>query len=194
MAIVKNLAEIQEDRLHVLADMLAHARIFVPGDLAFDTEWRSKTHAAVEASSSLARVSFMSIAEGRRHLEQLAPYTRYWRAGLPQRRSRNSTPDRGSAPLCSSWAGHRRAERAPAPLLGSLQLVHATGQISYLLIQGHHPSTRNDAVQRHHERAEPTHDRETAGCRSRSNKKHQRGKGKQAGGFQDTLLQFLTRR
>src|SRR5262249_16965239 len=122
---------------------------------------------------------YMSIAEGRRHLEQLAPYTRYWRAGLPQRRSRNSTPDRGSAQLGSSWAGHtidRRAERAPAPLLGSLQLVHATGQISYLLIQGHHPSIRNDAFQRHHERAEPTRDRQTAGCRSRSNKKHQRGK------------------
>src|SRR5262249_29505313 len=29
---------------------------------------------------------------------------------------------------------------------------------------------------------EPTHDSETADCRSRSNKKHQRGKGKQAGG------------
>jgi hypothetical protein len=65
-----------------------------------------------------------------------------------------------------------------APLLGSLQLVHATGQISYLL----HPSTRDDAFQRHQERAEPTHDSETAGCRSGSNKKHQRGKGKQAGG------------
>jgi hypothetical protein len=52
MAIVKNLAEIREDRLHVLADMLAHARIFVPGDLAFDTEWRSKTHTAVEAAAS----------------------------------------------------------------------------------------------------------------------------------------------
>src|SRR5215813_3184624 len=69
-----------------------------------------------------------------------------------------------------------------APLLRSLQLVHATGQISYLSIQCHHPSTRNDAFQRHQERAEPTHDSETAGCRSRSSKKHQRGKGKQAGG------------
>src|SRR5262249_29649080 len=64
------------------------------------------------------------------------------------------------------------------PLLGSLQLAHATAQISYLL----HPSTRKDAFQRHQERAEPTHDSETADCRSRSNKKHQRGKGKQAGG------------
>src|SRR5262252_8225361 len=63
-------------------------------------------------------------------------------------------------------------------LLGSLQLVHATGQISYHF----HPSTRTDAFQRHQERAEPTHDSETADCRSRSNKKHQRGKGKQAGG------------
>ena len=65
-----------------------------------------------------------------------------------------------------------------APLLGSLQIVHAAGQISYLL----HPSTRKDAFQRHQERAEPTHDSETAGCRSRRNKKHQRGEGKQAGG------------
>jgi hypothetical protein len=32
--------------------MLAHARIFVPGDLALDTEWRSKTHSAVEAAAS----------------------------------------------------------------------------------------------------------------------------------------------
>src|SRR5215472_13929397 len=69
-----------------------------------------------------------------------------------------------------------------APLLGSLQLVHATSQISYLLIQCRHPSTRKDTFQRHQERAEPTHDCETACCRSRSNKKHQRGKGKQAGG------------
>jgi len=68
------------------------------------------------------------------------------------------------------------------PLLGSLQTVHATGQISYLFIQCHHPSTHKDAFQRHQERAEPTHDSETADCRSRSNKKHQRGKGKQAGG------------
>jgi len=69
-----------------------------------------------------------------------------------------------------------------APLLGSLQLVHATRQISYLFIQCHHSCTRKDAFQRHQERAEPTHDSETADCRSRSNKKHQRGKGKQAGG------------
>src|SRR5262249_25042610 len=34
------------------------------------------------------------------------------------------------------------------------------GQISYLLVQGHHPSTRNDAFQRHQERAEPAHDSE----------------------------------
>src|SRR5215471_17954505 len=61
-------------------------------------------------------------------------------------------------------------------------MVHASSQISYLLIQCHHPSARNDAFQRHQERAEPTHDGETAGCRSRSNKKHQRGRGKQAGG------------
>src|SRR6516162_7889362 len=68
------------------------------------------------------------------------------------------------------------------PLLGSLQLVHATRQISYLFIQCHHSCTRKDAFQRHQERAEPTHDSETADCRSRSNKKHQRGKRKQAGG------------
>jgi hypothetical protein len=70
-----------------------------------------------------------------------------------------------------------------APLLGSLQPVHATSQISHLL----HPSTRDDVVQRHQERAEPTHDSETAGCRSESNKKHQRGKGKQADGQRQTL-------
>ena len=35
---------------------------------------------------------------------------------------------------------------------------------------------------RHQERADPTHDSETAGCGSRSNKKHQRAEGKQAGG------------
>ena len=52
MATVTNLAEIRKERLHVLADMLAYARMFVPGDLAFDTEWRSKTHAAVEAAAS----------------------------------------------------------------------------------------------------------------------------------------------
>jgi len=51
------------------------------------------------------------------------------------------------------------------PLLGSLQTVHATGQISYLFIQCHHPSTHKDAFQRHQERAEPTHDSETADCR-----------------------------
>jgi hypothetical protein len=50
MATVTNLAEIRKDRLHVLADMLAHARIFVPGDLALDTEWRSETHAASRGS------------------------------------------------------------------------------------------------------------------------------------------------
>jgi hypothetical protein len=52
MATVTNLAEIRKERLHVLADTLAHARIFVPGDLALDTEWRNKTHAAVEAATS----------------------------------------------------------------------------------------------------------------------------------------------
>jgi hypothetical protein len=52
MATVTNLAELRKDRLHVLTDMLAHARIFVPGDLALDTEWRSQTHAAVEAATS----------------------------------------------------------------------------------------------------------------------------------------------
>ena len=52
MATVTNLAEIRKERLHVLADMLAHARMFVPGDLALDTEWRSKTHATVEAAAS----------------------------------------------------------------------------------------------------------------------------------------------
>jgi len=36
----------------MLADMLAHARIFVPGDLTLDTEWRTKTHTAVEAAVS----------------------------------------------------------------------------------------------------------------------------------------------
>ena len=46
------LVEARKERLHVLAEMLAHARIFVPGDLALDTEWRSKTHAAVEAAAS----------------------------------------------------------------------------------------------------------------------------------------------
>jgi len=33
VATVTNLAEIRKERLHVLTDMLAHARIFVPGDL-----------------------------------------------------------------------------------------------------------------------------------------------------------------
>src|SRR5262249_53454862 len=71
--------------------------------------------------------------------------------------------DRGqSRRLCPPCLDLKRQ----APLLGSLQLVHATGQISYLL----HPSTRKDAFQRHQERAEPTHDSETADCRSRSNK------------------------
>src|SRR5262249_3959385 len=69
-----------------------------------------------------------------------------------------------------------------APLLGSLEMVHASSQISYLLIHCHHPSARKDAFQRHQERAEPTHDGETVDCRSRSNKKHQRGKGKQHDG------------
>jgi len=32
--------------------MSAHARIFVPSDLALDTEWRSKTHSAVEAAAN----------------------------------------------------------------------------------------------------------------------------------------------
>ena len=41
MATVTNLAEIWKERLHVLADILAHAVIFVPGDLALDTEWRA---------------------------------------------------------------------------------------------------------------------------------------------------------
>jgi hypothetical protein len=52
MATVTRLAEIRKDKLDALANMLAHARIFVPGDLALDTEWRSKTHAAVEAAAS----------------------------------------------------------------------------------------------------------------------------------------------
>jgi hypothetical protein len=52
MATVTNLAEVRKERLDVLTDMLAHARIFVPSDLALDTEWRSKTHAAVEAAAS----------------------------------------------------------------------------------------------------------------------------------------------
>src|SRR5258708_7865311 len=47
-----NLAETRKDRLDVLTDMLAHARIFVPNDLALDTEWRSKAHSAVEAAVS----------------------------------------------------------------------------------------------------------------------------------------------
>jgi hypothetical protein len=47
-----NLAETRKDRLDVLTDMLAHARIFVPNDLALDAEWRSKTHAAVEAAAN----------------------------------------------------------------------------------------------------------------------------------------------
>jgi hypothetical protein len=51
MATVTNLAEIRKGRLHALTDILAHARIFVPGDLALDTEWRSKAHAAVEAAA-----------------------------------------------------------------------------------------------------------------------------------------------
>src|SRR5215469_5483079 len=55
-----------------------------------------------------------------------------------------------------------------APLLRSLQLVHATRQISYLFIQCHHPSTRNDAFQRHQESAEPTHDSETVDCATKS--------------------------
>jgi hypothetical protein len=81
-----------------------------------------------------------------------------------------------------AWVTARLDLKRQAPLLSSLQLVHATGQISYLLIQCHHPSARNDAFQGHQERAEPTHDCEAAGGRSRSNKKHRRGKGKQAGG------------
>ena len=52
MATVTNLPEIRKDRLHVLTNMLAHARIFVPGDLALYTEWRSKTHAAIEVAAS----------------------------------------------------------------------------------------------------------------------------------------------
>lgn len=54
MATVIDLAEVRKHRLHVLTDMLAHARIFVPGGLALDTEWRSKTHSAVEAAASEA--------------------------------------------------------------------------------------------------------------------------------------------
>jgi hypothetical protein len=52
MASVTHLTEIRKDKLDALADMLAHARIFVPGDLALDTEWRSKTYAAVEAAAN----------------------------------------------------------------------------------------------------------------------------------------------
>jgi hypothetical protein len=72
-----------------------------------------------------------------------------------------------------------------APLVGSLQLVR---QISYLLLQCHRPSTRNDAFERHQERAEPTRDCETGGGRSRSNKKHPRGEGKQAGGQDQSTI------
>src|SRR5258708_1983036 len=93
-----------------------------------------------------------------------------------------ASSDEGDGSVLVAWVTAFLDLKHQAPLLGSLQLVHATSQISYLLIQGQHPSTRNDAFQRHQERAEPTHDCETAGCRSRSNKKHQRGKGKQAGG------------
>ena len=89
--------------------------------------------------------------------------------------------DEGDNSVLVAWVTACLDLKRQAPLLGSLQLVHATGQISYLLIQGRYPSTRNDAFQRHQERAEPTHDCETAGGRSRSNKKHQRGEGKQAG-------------
>jgi|SRR5215471_4294896 hypothetical protein len=73
-----------------------------------------------------------------------------------------------------------------APLVGSLQLVR---QISYFLIQCHRLSTRNDAFERHQERAEPTRDCETGGGgRSRSNKGHRRGEGKQDGGqYQSTV-------
>ena len=49
-----------------------------------------------------------------------------------------------------------------APLLGVLQLVHATGQISYPIVQGHYSPTRNDAFQGHHERPERTQNSETA--------------------------------
>src|SRR5258708_24520151 len=52
MATVTNLAQIRKDKLDALTDMLAHARILVPGDLALDTEWRSKTHSAIEATAS----------------------------------------------------------------------------------------------------------------------------------------------
>ena len=52
MATVTNLAEIRKERLCVLTDMLAHARIFVPRDLASDTEWRSKAHSAVETAAN----------------------------------------------------------------------------------------------------------------------------------------------
>src|SRR5215813_13465585 len=73
-----------------------------------------------------------------------------------------------------------------APLVGSLQLVR---QISYFLIQCHRLSTRNDAFERHQERAEPTRDCETGGGgRSRSNEGHRRGEGKQADGqYQSTV-------
>jgi hypothetical protein len=50
MATVTNLAEVRKERLHVLTDMLAHARIFIPADLALDTEWRSKTHSGCRGS------------------------------------------------------------------------------------------------------------------------------------------------
>jgi hypothetical protein len=48
MATVTNLAKIRKERLDLLTDLLWHARLFVPSDLAEDTEWRSKTHSVVD--------------------------------------------------------------------------------------------------------------------------------------------------
>jgi hypothetical protein len=52
MTTVTHLAEIRKDKLDALANMLAHARIFVPSDLALDTDWRSKTHSAIQAAAN----------------------------------------------------------------------------------------------------------------------------------------------
>ena len=69
-----------------------------------------------------------------------------------------ASSDEGDGSVLVAWVTARLDLKRQSPLLGSLQLAHATGQISYLLIQGHHP-TRNAAFQRQYERAEPTHSR-----------------------------------
>jgi hypothetical protein len=50
--------------------------------------------------------------------------------------------DEGDSSVLVAWVTARLDLKRQAPLLGSLQLVHATSQISYLLIQCRHPSTR----------------------------------------------------